>query len=177
MGSPPFSPQELIFLEKYLIEKEGVVSAMKAVGYGGYTDRHLFNLAKKIVIRYDSRAGDARKVFRQAGVGGVRLAQKVDKLLDAASERTQLGAAELAAKVLRATQEPGTVDAGVRINININIMAPGQVTVAPGPPGAPPGGPPPPPGGEEVARSEAAPKLGPPLLLKPLDPKMGVGIG
>jgi hypothetical protein len=131
-GKGPFSAKELIFLEKYLIEKESAIKAMKLAGYDGVTDRTLSTYARKIVIRYESWAGSGQKVFRQAGVGEVRLARECDKLLEKGGERTRLGAMEFAGKVLRASQEAEAGSGGVHISINIM-----QGPCVPGP-GAPP---------------------------------------
>ena len=127
-GKGPFDAKEWIFLENYILEKKSAISSMKSAGYEGYSDRWLTVLARKIVIRYEGWAGDARKVFRQAGVGEVRLARECDKLLRDGSERSRLGAMDFAGKVLRASSEPEASSGGVQININIvqGVCAPGQ---------------------------------------------------
>ena len=48
----PFNRNELIFLEKYLIEKMSMISAMKSAGYENVTDRTLSNWGIKITNKY-----------------------------------------------------------------------------------------------------------------------------
>ena len=133
----PFNRKELIFLEKYLIEKESMINAMKLAGYGNVTDRTLSNWGIKITNKYETWAGDARIVFRKAGVGETRLARTVDDLLQSSNEKTLLGAAELTAKVLRASTDPGETRQGIAIIINTSAAP----TPGPGLPCPPDAGP------------------------------------
>lgn len=133
----PFDAKERIFLENLLLKKMDMRNSYKnaliSMGCNDMpSDAMLSYYARKIVIRYEAWAGEARKVFRQAGVGEVRLARTVDKLMDSPSDRTKLGACELTAKVLRASQEPEAGSQGVRININ--IMQGGPAASGPGAP-------------------------------------------
>ena len=92
---------------------------MISVGYKVIRRVNLTCKANNIIQRYEVWAGEARKVFRQAGLGEVRLALKLDKLIDADSKRTQVRAAELLAKILRATTAPEVPTQGVKIIINL----------------------------------------------------------
>jgi len=72
-------------------------------------------------------------------LGEVRSALQVDKLLDSKSERSQLRAAELLAKILRATAPPEVPVQGVKIIINLQQPPPGEqpVPLPPEVPGQP----------------------------------------
>ena len=133
----PFNRKELIFLEYYLILKESMTNAMKLSGYENYSDQHLRYLGRKIVYKYETWAGDARIVFRKSGTGEVRLARTVDKLLKSTNEKTLLGASELTAKVLRASQDPGETRQGIQIIINTSAPAAPVPGVAPPPDAGP----------------------------------------
>ena len=133
----PFNRKELIFLEKYLIEKESMINAMKLAGYGNVTDRTLSNWGIKITNKYETWAGDARIVFRKAGVGETRLARTADKLLESSNEKTLLGTGEWVRKVLRATADPGDTRQGIAIIINTSAAP----TPGPGLPCPPDAGP------------------------------------
>ena len=133
----PLNDKELIFLEKYLIEKESMINAMKLAGYGNVTDRTLSNWGIKITNKYETWAGDARIVFRKAGVGETRLARTADKLLESSNEKTLLGTGEWVSKVLRATADPGDTRQGIAIIINTSAAP----TPGPGLPCPPDAGP------------------------------------
>jgi len=62
------------------------------------------------------------------------LALKLDKLLDADSERTQMRAAELLAKILRATAPPEVPVQGVKIIINLQQPSAADDQTVPLPP-------------------------------------------
>ena len=81
---------------------------MILAGYKKISRVNLTRKANNIIYRYEVWAGQAQKVFRQSGLGEVRLAMKVDKLLDSKKESSQLRAAELLSKILRATAPAST---------------------------------------------------------------------
>jgi hypothetical protein len=108
--------KELGFLEAYLSGECSIDQAMVAAGYGNYHMRSRYRLAHKIIQKYETQAG-ARKALRACGVGEVRVAKKINELMEGGSERTQLGATELAAKCLGMTQDQAGPTQGVTIVI------------------------------------------------------------
>lgn len=118
-NAPPFTEIELTFLYYYIIEKQKKQTAMISAGYPKVHRSNLTRKANRIIYRYEVWAGQAQKVFRQAGLGEVRLALKIDKLLEAQSRTVQTRAAELLAKILRATAPPEVPVQGVKIIINL----------------------------------------------------------
>jgi hypothetical protein len=135
-GSIDFKGQltekESRFLEAYLSGECSIDQAMVAAGYGNYHMRSRYRRARKIIQKYETQAG-ARKVLRACGVGEVRVAKKIDQLMEGESERTQLGAIELAAKCLGMTQEQKGPTQGIQIIIHTSLPpAPGEP--GPGPP-------------------------------------------
>jgi len=127
--------KEIKFLDIYLSGEYTIDSAMVLAGYGNYERKYRYQLSRKIIEKYESGAEGARKVLRQCGVGEVRVAKKIDALMEAPSERTQLGATELAAKCLGMTQEQRGPTQAIQIIIN-TVPAPGPG--GPGPAGGPP---------------------------------------
>jgi hypothetical protein len=69
-------------------------------------------------------------VLRACRVGEVRVAKKIDELMEGGSERTQLGATELAAKCLGMTQDQVHPSEGVTVIIQA-IEGPQQINVVP----------------------------------------------
>ncbi len=110
--------KELKFLEVYLSGECSIDKSMIAAGFGNYHIRSRYRRARGIIKKYEEQAGSARKVLRGCGVGEVRVAKKIDTLMDAPSDRTQLGATELAARVLGMTQEQRGSIQGIQIIIN-----------------------------------------------------------
>jgi hypothetical protein len=127
--------KELGFLEAYLSGECSIDQAMIAAGFGDHHVRSRYRRARKIIEKYETQAG-ARKVLRACGVGETRVAQKIDKLMDAPSDRTQLGATELAAKCLGMAQEPRGPAQGIQIIIHTSL-APGSGEGPAGQPGPP----------------------------------------
>jgi hypothetical protein len=76
-------------------------------------------------------------VLRACGVGEVRVAKKIDQLMEGESERTQLGATELAAKCLGMAQEPRGPAQGIQIIIHTNLGPDGVPPAQPAPVGPP----------------------------------------
>lgn len=67
--------KELKFLEIYLLGDMNLDQAMISAGYEGYHQKSLYRLGRKIVEKYESRAGDHRKIFRAIGAGEVAVAR------------------------------------------------------------------------------------------------------
>ena len=123
-SATPFTRQELDFLSYRILEKQSLFKSMLLAGYEKVSRRNLERKAHNIIYRYEVWAGEAQKVFRHGGLGEVRLALTVDKLLDSKKESTQARAAELLAKILRATAPPEVPVQGVKIIINIQQAPP-----------------------------------------------------
>ena len=110
-----------------------MIPAMKLAGYTNFSDQWLLVLGKRLVRRYEEAAPDPAKVFREVGLGEVAVARKVKDLMEKGeSQKTQLAAAELAAKCLRITKDPGDNRQG--INIIINTAGAGTPASGPGAP-------------------------------------------
>ncbi len=125
--------QEIDFLEIYLGGNITIESAMIEAGYTNVCTRSRHRIASNIVQKYERGARGAREVMRKCGVGEVRVAKKIDGLMEDPSSRTQLGATELAARILSMTQEQRGPTQGIQIIINTApAVAPGGA--GPGPP-------------------------------------------
>ena len=128
-----FTEQELTFIRIFLGSDIAMIPAMKLAGYTNFSDQWLLVLGKRLVRRYEEAAPDPAKVFREVGLGEVAVARKVKDLMEKGeSQKTQLAAAELAAKCLRITQDPGDNRQG--INIIINTAGSGTPASGPGAP-------------------------------------------
>ncbi len=118
---------EINFLEIFLGGNISVDNAMIQAGYTNIEKSQRYVLARKIVERYESGARGAKEVMRKCGVGEVRVAKKIDGLMEDPSSRTQLGATELAGRILGMTQEQRGPIQGIQIIINTAPAAvPGQ---------------------------------------------------
>jgi hypothetical protein len=67
--------KELGFIEAFLIGGLTIDKAMILAGYGEYHQKSRYRLGRKIVEKYESRAGDHRKIFRAIGAGEVAVAK------------------------------------------------------------------------------------------------------
>ncbi len=110
--------KELNFLEYFLSGEYTIEEAMISAGYIGYHQKSLYRISRKIVEKYEEGARGAKEVMRKCGVGEVRVAKKIDGLMDDPSSRTQLGATELAGRILGMTQEQRGPTQGIQIIIN-----------------------------------------------------------
>ncbi len=124
---------EIDFLENYLTGKHTMESAMRAAGFKNYHPDYVYKKARKIIQKYEEGARGAKEVMRKCGVGEVRVAKKIDGLMEDPSSRTQLGATELASRVLGMTQEQRGPTQGIQIIIN---TAPAAAPIQPGQPPA-----------------------------------------
>jgi hypothetical protein len=125
--------REMKFLEIYLTGEHSINDAMKLAGYNDMTDRNRYLLAKKIVFKHESQAGDLRKILRMAGLGEITVALKIIELMKCDSKTVQIRACELAAKCLGMTKETADLPQGITIVIKGTDQ---------GPPGPAPGRPP-----------------------------------
>ena len=67
--------KELKFIEIYLVGGIKEIDAIKLAGYESKSDSYLYQVARKIIEKYESQAGDHRKIFRAIGAGEVAVAQ------------------------------------------------------------------------------------------------------
>jgi hypothetical protein len=111
--------KELKFIELYLTGDLTVDKAMELAGYGEYSKDWRYKLSQKIIIKYESQAGDHRKIFRDIGAGELAIAQGLLKLATTAkSEMVRLNAWLGLAKCLGLTKEVVEGVQGIKIIIN-----------------------------------------------------------
>jgi hypothetical protein len=111
--------RELAFLKLHLIQGVDQVKAMKSSGYRSSQDKYLQYAAKKILVKYESRTEDHRRIFREIGAGEVAVAKGLLNLATTAkSEQVRLNAWTVIAKCLGLTKEIVEGVQGVRIVIN-----------------------------------------------------------
>jgi hypothetical protein len=127
--------REMKFLEIYLTGEHSINDAMKLAGYNDMTDRNRYLLAKKIVFKHESQAGDLRKILRMAGLGEITVALKIIELMKCDSKTVQIRACELAAKCLGMTKETAEIHPGITIVIQGTDQGP--TGPAPGRPAQP----------------------------------------
>jgi hypothetical protein len=113
--------KELRFIELYLIGDLTVDKAMESAGYVGYHPNSLYRLGRKIVQKYESQAGDHRKIMRARGYGEVKI---IELLIDSAefakSEMVKLNARIALAKCLGLNQD------AVQSHVGVNIIITGR---------------------------------------------------
>jgi len=111
--------KELKFLELYLTDGMSIDSAMIAAGYGNVSKIWRYNLAKRIILKHECRAGDHRKIFRIIGAGETAVAMGLLNLAqNAKSEMVKLNAWASLAKILGLTKEVLEQAEGIQIIIN-----------------------------------------------------------
>ncbi len=111
--------KELSFLEIYFVGGETIDSAMIKAGYGDMSWQWRYELAQKIVRKYEAQAEDTRKIFQDIGFGQLTIAQGIkNKAINAKSEMVSLNAYQLAARCTRMLEEPAQSHQGVNIIIN-----------------------------------------------------------
>ena len=144
--------KELSFLSSYLSGGVTVIQAMDSAGYGDYHENARYQLARKIIQKYETQAPDHRNIFRAMGAGEVAV---VEGLLNLAqkgkSEAVRLNAWSMIAKCIGLTKDQVESAGG----ITIIFEAADKPALAPGAPPALPGG-------------EPRPAAGLPGPLKPL---------
>ena len=109
--------QEQIFLDLHLIEKKPIKDAMNQAGYNDLPERTLYFRAKKIVQKFEAKAGDHRNIFRAIGLGEVRVAMGVLELCNSKNEKNKALGLQLASKCLGLQREVMEGGQGVTIII------------------------------------------------------------
>ena len=108
--------KELKFLEIYFQGNITQVNALKSAGYEGYSEDYYSILARKIILKYESRAGDHRIIFRAMGAGEVAVVQGLLKLAQGSkSEMVRLNAWSMIAKCIGLTKEQVEGAGGITI--------------------------------------------------------------
>jgi hypothetical protein len=115
------SPQELRFIHHHLVENLPIVKSMDLAGYGQYSQDWKYKLAKKIIIRYESRADDHREICRLVGAGEVVvITGLLDLAKNAKSEPVRHNAWQTLAKILGLTQEQLESGGGLTVIFEAN---------------------------------------------------------
>ena len=110
--------KELRFVEFYLTGDLTVDKAMESAGYKGYHRKSLYRLGRKIVEKYESSAGDHRKIMREMGYGETKaIKMLIDSATNAKSEMVRLNARAILAKCLGLHQDVVAVNQGIQIII------------------------------------------------------------
>lgn len=113
--------KELKFIEFYLTGDLTIDKAMESAGYVGYHVKSLYRLGRRIVEKYESQAGDHRKIMRARGYGEVKI---IELLIDSAefakSEMVKLNARIALAKCLGLNQDV------VQSHVGVNIIITGR---------------------------------------------------
>lgn len=122
--------KELRFIAAYLSGNMSKENAMIEAGYGDYSQNHRYFLAKRIIEKYESGAGDHRKIFRAVGAGEVAVARGlIDLARNAKSEMVRLNAWAMIAKCLGLQKDVVDLAGGISIVVN---TGPQQPTGQPG---------------------------------------------
>ncbi len=64
-----------MFVQLHLIEKVTIDQAMISAGYERFSQQWRNVLARRIIVKYESRASDRRILFREMGAGEVAICQ------------------------------------------------------------------------------------------------------
>jgi hypothetical protein len=84
----------------------------------GYHKKSLYRLSRKIVEKYESSAGDHRKIMRAMGYGETKaIKMLIDSATNAKSEMVRLNARAILAKCLGLHQDVVAVNQGIQNNI------------------------------------------------------------
>jgi phage terminase small subunit len=110
--------KELRFIELYLSGNHTIDSALISVGYAGYHPNSLYRIGRRIVRKYESLAGDHRKIMREMGYGETKAIEMlIDSATNAKSEMVRLNARSTLAKCLGLHQDVVAVNQGIQIVI------------------------------------------------------------
>ena len=123
------TPKELRFIGFHLAENMSKIKSMKSAGYQAANDSYLYLLAKRIIQKYESQAGDHRIIARAIGAGEVFIIKTLYLLAkDSKSEKMKREAAMDLAKILGLTKDQVEGAGGITIIF--------EQPDAPGPPAA-----------------------------------------
>lgn len=112
---------EAKFIELYLSGQLSVDKAMIAAGYEGYHPNSLYRLGRKIVQKYESSAGDHRKIMRAMGYGETKAIEMlIDSAKNAKSDMVKLNARIALAKCL------GLNNDVIQTHLGVNIIITGR---------------------------------------------------
>jgi hypothetical protein len=112
------TPQELKFIENYLVEDMTIDNAMISAGYGSLQQRTRYNIARRIIQKYEARAEDRRNLFRELGAGEVAICQGLLNLArNARSEQVQRAAWADLASCIGLKSEMIETFQGVTLNV------------------------------------------------------------
>ena len=108
--------KELKFLSSYLSGGVTVIQAMDSAGYGNFHQDTRYQLARKIIQKYETQAPDHRIIFRAMGAGEVAVVEGLLKLAQGAkSEMVRLNAWAMIAKCIGLTKDQIEGQAGITI--------------------------------------------------------------
>ena len=130
--------QELSFLEIYFNSRHlkgqdrvTIDRAMISAGYDNFPENTRYNIAKKIVQKYEKTAPEARKIFSALGYGPVKTALGIIDHAENSPPTVSLNALKLAAACQGMIEQ--TQDAAAGITINILTAPPAGSPAGPGP--------------------------------------------
>ena len=107
------------FIELYLTGVLTVDKAMESAGYEGYNQDYLYRLGRNIIQKYESQAGDHRKIMRAMGYGEIKVINLlIDSAVKAKSEMVRLNARTFLAKCLGMQQDVIDIAQGISIVVN-----------------------------------------------------------
>jgi hypothetical protein len=109
------SVKEMKFISLYFTGDYSQIKAMKLAGYEAAQDSYLYLLAKKILEKYETQAGDHRIIARAMGAGEVLVFQTLLGLIKSKNERIRLDATVNLAKILGLTKEQVEGAGGITI--------------------------------------------------------------
>lgn len=132
--------QELHFLEIYFNsprvkdqDRMTIDKAMILSGYGDFSERMRYLIARKTFQKYAKAAPDAAKIFRKLGFDPVRVAMGIIDHAENAPPTVSLNALKLAAQCQGMIDAPDNPNLGITINLNVGPSpSPGAAAPAPG---------------------------------------------
>ena len=121
--------KELKFLSSYLSGGVTIIQAMDSAGYGNFHQDTRYQLARKIIQKYESQAADHRIIFRAMGAGEVAVVEGLLNLARGAkSEMVRLNAWSMIAKCIGLTKDQVESAGGITIVFEASDQ-PGPVQV------------------------------------------------
>jgi hypothetical protein len=114
----PLTDKELEFIQLHLIHNVSMDQAMISIGYGRFSPQWRNILARRILIKYETRAQDRRILFRELGAGEVEICQGLlDLARNARSEAVRRAAWADLASCLGLKAEQIESFQGVSLNV------------------------------------------------------------